>query len=277
MLLRVPNGIIYGAAYREGGTSMTEHNAASTILTPVPKRDPRLDRLIFLADGVYAIALTLLAVELGLSEAAADLEGRALLESLLNTWPKVLSFLTSFTFIANFWVGQLMIFNHIRRFDGRLMWLTLVHLLCVAFIPFPTSVIGQHIGDPVAQEFYYGTLVLTGLTLAALWWYASSGHRMVDASLSARIIRRTHFISLGVPMTFLLLMCLVALGVGKLINPLVLGYLVAAIGTILGLLQQEEEEEEEQGLNTIGEEEEARPESAPSAEERRHDSGNMNS
>ena len=74
-------------------------------------------------------------------------------------------------------------------------------------------------------------------------------------------------------MTFLLLMCLVALGVGKLINPLVLGYLVAAIGTILGLLQQEEE----QGLNTIGEEEEARPESAPSAEERRQDSGNMNS
>ena len=216
---------------------MTEHNDTSNTSTPVRERDPRLDRLIFLSDGVYAIALTLLAVELGLSEGAADLEGRALLESLLDAWPKVLGFLTSFTFIANFWVGQLMIFDFVRRFDGRLMWLTLLQLLCVAFIPFPTSVIGQHVGDPVAQEFYYGTLVLTGLSLAALWWYASSGHRMVDPSLSARVIRRTHLVSLGVPMTFLLLMGLIAVGVGEVINPLLLGYLIAAIGTVLGALE----------------------------------------
>jgi uncharacterized membrane protein len=249
---------------------VTEHNGATTSPTPVPKRDPRLDRLIFLSDGVYAIALTLLAVELGLSEAAADLEGRALLESLLDAWPRVLGFLTSFTFIANFWVGQLMIFNFVRRFDGRLMWLTLLQLLCVAFIPFPTSVIGQHVDDPVAQEFYYGTLVLTGLALAALWWYASSGHRMVDPSLSARIIRRTHFISLGVPMTFLLLMGLIAVGLGEVINPLLLGYFIAAFGTVLGAL------EGEQGVDTVEEAEEARSESSPTAEEQRQDSGNMN-
>ena len=51
---------------------MTEHNGVGGTPTPVRERDPRLDRLIFLTDGVYAIALTLLAVELGLSEAAAD-------------------------------------------------------------------------------------------------------------------------------------------------------------------------------------------------------------
>jgi uncharacterized membrane protein len=250
---------------------MTEHNGAGGTPTPIRERDPRLDRLIFLADGVYAIALTLLAVELGLSEAAADLEGRALFESLLDAWPRILGFLTSFTFIANFWVGQLVIFNFVRRFDGRLMWLTLLQLLCVAFIPFPTSVIGQHVGDPVAQEFYFGTLILTGLSLAALWWYASSGHRLVDPGLSTRIIRRTHLISLGVPMTFLLLMGLIAVGVGQVINPLLLGYLIAVIGTILGAL------EGEPGLDTAEEAEEmAGPEGAPTAEERRQDSGNTN-
>jgi uncharacterized membrane protein len=249
---------------------MTEHNGAGGSSTPVRERDPRLDRLIFLTDGVYAIALTLLAVELGLSEAATHLEGRALLERLLEAWPRVLGFLTSFTFIANFWVGQLTIFNFVRRFDGRLMWLTLLQLLCIAFIPFPTSVIGQHVGDPVAQEFYYGTLVLTGLSLAALWWYASSGHRLVDPGLSARIIRRTHLISLGVPVTFLLLMGLIAAGVGQVVNPLLLGYLIAAIGTVLGAL------EGEPGLDTIEEAEEAGPEGAQSAEERRQDSGNTN-
>ena len=51
------------------------------------------------------------------------------------------------------------------------MWLALLQLLCVAFIPFPTSVIGGHISDPVAQQFYFATLFLTGLVMAALWWY----------------------------------------------------------------------------------------------------------
>ena len=58
----------------------------------------RLQRLLFLCDGVYAIAATLLAVELVLPEAAAELHGRELLES----WPRVLAFATSFLFIANF-------------------------------------------------------------------------------------------------------------------------------------------------------------------------------
>jgi uncharacterized membrane protein len=204
---------------------------------PEAELDSRLQRLIFLTDGVYAIALTLLAVELVLPEAAVPLHGDELLGSLLEEWPRVLGFLTSFTFIANYWVGQLMIFQHVRRFDGRLMWLTLLQLLCVAFIPFPTSVIADHVSAPVAQQFYYGTLVLTGLSLAALWWYASSGGRLVAQDLSPRVLRRNHIISLGTPMIFVVLMGLIAVGVGRLVNPLVLGYIVALFGTVMGALQ----------------------------------------
>jgi uncharacterized membrane protein len=60
--------------------------------------DLRLQRLLFLSDGVYAIAVTLLAVELVLPRAAAGLHGQALLDSLVDAWPKVLAFLTSFLF-----------------------------------------------------------------------------------------------------------------------------------------------------------------------------------
>ncbi|HEY6580040.1 MAG TPA: TMEM175 family protein [Rubrobacter sp.] len=105
-----------------------------------------------MSDGVYAIALTLLAVELILPESATSLHGNKLLESLFESWPKVLAFLISFTVIANFWVGHNDRFQHVRLFDGGLMWLALLQLLCVAFIPFPTSVIGGHIEDPVAQH-----------------------------------------------------------------------------------------------------------------------------
>jgi uncharacterized membrane protein len=102
-----------------------------------PELDLRLHRLLLFSDGVYAIAVTLLAVELVLPEAAAELHGRDLLDSLLESWPRVLAFLTSFLFIANFWAGHNVLFHRVRRFDGALMWLTILQLLCVASLPFP--------------------------------------------------------------------------------------------------------------------------------------------
>ena len=207
---------------------------------PEAELDLRLHRLLFFSDGVYAIAVTLLAVELVLPETAAELHGRELLRSLLESWPRVLAFLTSFLFIANFWAGHNILFHHVRRFDGGLMWLALFQLLCVAFLPFPTSVVGEHVSDPVAQQFYFGSLLVTGLVMWALWWYMSSGHRSVDRDLSARAIRRHHLISSGVPASILLLMGLVALGVGRFVNALLLAYLVAFGYVVLGVLEHRE-------------------------------------
>src|SRR5215218_4716370 len=207
---------------------------------PGAELDLRLHRLLFFADGVYAIAVTLLAVEQVLPEAAADLHGQDLLWSLLESWPRVLAFLTSFVFIANFWVGHNMLFYQVRRFDGGLMWLALAQLLCIAFLPFPTSVVGEHISDPVAQQFYLGSLLVTGLAMWALWWYMSSGRRLVDPDLSPRVIRRHHLISSGVPASMLVVMVLVALGVGRWVNPLLLAYLVAFGYVVLGVIEGRE-------------------------------------
>ncbi|MBA3423218.1 MAG: DUF1211 domain-containing protein [Rubrobacter sp.] len=186
---------------------------------------------------MYAIALTLLAVDLILPQATADLHGDALLRSLLEDWPKLLAFLTSFTVIANFWVGHLVLFQHVRRFDGGLMWLALLQLLCIAFIPFPTSVIGEHVGDPVAQQFYFGTILVTGLVMVALWRYMNSRRPLVHPDLSPQYIRRTDRISLALPATFLVFMVLVAVGIGKVINPLLLSYIVALLFIALGILE----------------------------------------
>jgi uncharacterized membrane protein len=222
---------MYGAYRSRGGNLVSE-------------RDSRLERLIFLSDGVYAIALTLLAVELVLPDSSADLQDRELLKSLLESWPKVLAFLTSFTVIANFWVGHNVLFQHVRRFDGGMMWLALLQLLCVAFIPFPTSVIGGHISDPVAQQFYFSTLLVTGLVMAALWWYITSRRQLLDPDLSPRFIRRTHVISMILPMILLVLMVLVAVGIGRLINPLLLFALATLCFIVLGILEWREEGDE---------------------------------
>ena len=166
------------------------------------ERDPRLDRLFALTDGVYAIALTLLAVELVLPAASEHLHGEALLGSILEFWPKILGFLTSFTVIALFWHGNHQAFHYLRRFDGPLDWLVLLHLLCIAFVPFPTAIVGEHVSDPVALEFYFAAILLTGLVTMALWWYAASGHRLVDPGLHPWVIRRYYATLLVGPVAF---------------------------------------------------------------------------
>jgi uncharacterized membrane protein len=138
-------------------------------------------------------------------------------------------------------VGHNALFQHLRRLDGGLMWLALLQLLCIAFIPFPTSVVGAYIADPVAQQFYFATLLITGLVMAALWWYMTSHRRLLKPGLSPGFVRRTHVISLSVPATVLVLMALVMVGIGRLINPLLLFALVTLCFIVLGVLEWREE------------------------------------
>jgi len=197
--------------------------------------DPRLHRLIVLADGIYAIAMTLLAIDLFLPEATSQLGGDELFTSLVDRWPEVLAFVTSFTFIANFWVGHMMLFHVVRRFDGALMWLALLQMMCIAFMPFPTAVVSKHTSDRVANLFYFGTVFVTGLVMELVWIYITGRHRLVDRNLSREMIRRVHVISLSVPAAVLVLMALIALGIGEIVTPLILGYFVASAYVVLGI------------------------------------------
>ena len=96
------------------------------------------DRLIFLSDGVFAIAMTLLVVDLAVpivaSGATSELSTR-----LWELRPKYVSFLVSFLVIATYWANHQRIFQYIVRVDGTLVWLNIVLLLCIAFQPFPTG------------------------------------------------------------------------------------------------------------------------------------------
>ena len=233
------------------------------------ERDPRLDRLFALTDGVYAIALTLLAIELVLPAASEHLHGEDLLRSIIASWPKVLAFLTSFTLIAIFWHGGHRAFHYLRRYDGPLDWLSLLQLLCIAFIPFPTAIVGEHVSDPVAQEFYFGAILVTGLATMALWWYASSGHRLVDPQLSPSVIRRFHMTLLVGPVAAsITLMVLIGVGIGRLINPLLLQYLLLVGYILLGVLEGWEPRSEErrgQGASEDGASAKERPEDSDPA------------
>ena len=155
-----------------------------------PARDELgLERLIFFSDAVFAIAITLLALDLRLPGGGESPDNAQLLAQLLEIWPKYLSYVVSFLAIGTFWLGHHRRFRLIKRYDRGLFTLNLLFLMVIAFIPFPTSVISES-GNRTATIFYALTMILGGLMLAALWWHASWHNRLTDPRLDVWQARR---------------------------------------------------------------------------------------
>lgn len=143
-----------------------------------------MDRLIFFSDAVFAIAITLLALDVRLPQGVGDLNDWALLDELLAIWPRYLGFVVSFLVLGTFWISHHRKFRHIRRYDNNLLLLNLLLLMAIAFIPFPTSVLSEY-GNRTATIFYALSMALTGLLSAAVWLYATHGHRLVDPGMTS--------------------------------------------------------------------------------------------
>jgi len=145
--------------------------------------------------------MTLLVVELVVPTLTST-DPAALADALLALRPKYLSFGISFVVIASYWTSHQRIFSSIVRCDGRLVWLNLLLLLCIASQPFPTSVLGTY-GTTPAVTPYAGTLAFTGTVVLVMWLYATTGHRLVRADLDPRLIRHHTLRAAGVALVFL--------------------------------------------------------------------------
>ena len=148
-----------------------------------------LERLIAFSDAVFAIAITLLALDIRLPAGAESFGNAEMLRQLLGLWPKYLAYLISFLAIGSFWLGHHRRFPFIRRYDGGLLTFNLLFLMVIAFVPFPTSVLSES-GNRTATIFYALTMILGALMLAALWWHASRHNRLTDPGLDAGEVRR---------------------------------------------------------------------------------------
>jgi uncharacterized membrane protein len=144
-----------------------------------------LARLEAFSDGVFAIAITLLVLELGVEEGAEA----HLLHSLLHEWPAYLAYFTSFLTIGVIWLQHSAITGALRAADGTLYRLNLLVLLLAGFLPFPTRLLSEFIGerDPerVAAVFYGLTLLALALALTAFVRYAAEHRRLVKDEVSA--------------------------------------------------------------------------------------------
>jgi len=144
-------------------------------------------RLEAFSDGVFAIAITLLVL---LFERPHLAEGETLGHVLLHQWPSYASYVVSFVTIGIIWVNHHMLFHLIQRADRVFLFLNVLFLMAVAFIPYPTSLVAQFIrsaDDARAAALLYGiTLTTMAIFMNALWQYAARGRRLLAAGADAR-------------------------------------------------------------------------------------------
>jgi uncharacterized membrane protein len=126
------------------------------------------------SDGVFAIAITLLILAVGVDQATAKGD---LSHQLLHLWPAYIAYGVSFLTIGIMWVNHHAVFRHFARVDRPLLLLNILLLMCISFMPFPTRVVAEHAttgADRKAAALLYGIAVTaTAVCFIAVWIYGS--------------------------------------------------------------------------------------------------------
>jgi uncharacterized membrane protein len=157
----------------------------------------RVGRVEALADGVVAIAITLLVLDIRVPVSDAIATEADLIAAFGGLLPKLLVYFLSFMTLGIFWTGHATQFHFIRQSDRKLNWISLFFLLFVSILPFTTAFLGQYIEFRFAVGVYWLNILLLGVFLYLHWTYAV-GHGFVtltdaerapiDAAIRRRII-----------------------------------------------------------------------------------------
>jgi uncharacterized membrane protein len=157
-------------------------------------RDNDTGRLEAFSDGVFAIAITLLIIEIGVPHLEEEPPGTTLPQALVGLWPSYLGYVISFLQIGVIWANHHNRFRFIERSDHGLLFLNILFLMCVAFIPFPTALLAEYLDGTAAERetvgvIYAGTLAVTAVFFTLLWLYTAANRRLVNRNLDPSLLR----------------------------------------------------------------------------------------
>ena len=152
-----------------------------------------IERLAALSDGVFAVAMTLLVLDLK-NPAAETIQGEAALAAaLVVLLPRLLIYLLSFLLLGIFWVGQQTQLNHVAKGDRELAWIHLAFLFFVSITPFSTSLMAEFVTFRIALLLYWLNIVCLGATLFLAWCHTETAGLLApdfDAARGTAIKRR---------------------------------------------------------------------------------------
>ena len=140
-------------------------------------------RVLALTDGVFAIIVTLLVLEIHVPDLAG---GETLGDARREVRPSFVAFLISFVVVAMSWVGHRHLFALIKEADAVVVWLNILNLLPMSLVPFGASLLARYQEEPVALEMYGALLLAIGVTRLAIWVYATGRPRLLIRPVDAR-------------------------------------------------------------------------------------------
>lgn len=167
------------------------------------------NRIEALSDGIFAIVMTLLILEIHVPNLSNNAANVVLLPELLKLWPKFLAYFVSFVSLGVFWVGHHRMYHAIRSVDAVLLWLNILFFMFVSMLPFSTSLLNAFLQTQVAPLFFGANLAAIGWILWAQWAYAGSRSDMVSAFVSREHLSSVKLRMFLIPLvtTFTVLIC----------------------------------------------------------------------
>jgi uncharacterized membrane protein len=157
-------------------------------------------RIEALTDGIFATVMTVLVLSLSIpSIISTNLE----VSYVKGLGPLVLSYVMSFLILAVFWVRHHNMFNFIKHVDTSFLWLNIVFLLTVGFIPFSTELIGRFPTTELSAVIYGANLIATGICTQGIWVYATRRKLLISNVLDEKLMNRVNRRLSGGPVIYL--------------------------------------------------------------------------
>jgi uncharacterized membrane protein len=148
------------------------------------------NRLEAFSDGIIAFAITLLILEIHIPDLGPGVDNAAMLKAILGLWPNFAVYVVSFVICNVWWISHHTFIHDLHSVDRRLLWVNSVFLMLIAFMPFPTGLLGHHPGQPIATAFYGLVCTMTGFAFWLMRWYASTRANLIKPEFPSAAITK---------------------------------------------------------------------------------------
>lgn len=201
--------------------------ARNRISSETENTDISNHRIDALVDACFAIALTLLVLDIKPFHVESDAE---LTQKLITLLPKFFTYVLSFTLLGLLWFEHQMVSHYVARSDRTHIWLNLLFLMSISLIPFSASLLGENLSHPSATTFYGINLFVTGLIQYFDWEYITRQNRLIAANLNRKLVR-------SIQKTFLLVTLSYAIGIEASFYSIPVSIGIYSLATIAGALR----------------------------------------
>lgn len=200
----------------------------------------QLERIILFTDAVFAIAITLLIIEIKVPETIHHAEhGREVWDALLGISLKLAGFVFSFILIGVYWMAHHRMFKYVTGYNNRLLWLNMWLLMAIVFLPFTTALAFENIPSDIDVPFiiYSFNHIVVSFSYFRLWRYISNPKHKLSVGLTdKKFMRYNYWRSFTIIFIFsiTILLCIFLPGAGRLFTILCM-FAVPALNRIFGM------------------------------------------